>query len=231
MCPTSLYFSCGALPFPEEAGLGLHSCGSLGSWCWCEIPGRSHEWSPCAFWETGPGSRDLRLVSLCCSLHQQRSVPWQQLLIILSVTRCLFHGISVKEQRLLLLYWLCPVLWQTLPSVCLYSVPLGVVSALCVSLLLLEGGGEGSHPSQGIFIFPPVNYCVPCADCPLPAGQSQWFMKRCGHSSRVDLLQPALDSSGSGNHQIFRSFKVPKWICYLSALCCFGGVQAQQMLS
>lgn len=44
MCPVSLDVSCGALPFPAGLGggwLGVLSRGTLGSWCCCEIPGRS----------------------------------------------------------------------------------------------------------------------------------------------------------------------------------------------
>lgn len=70
----------------------------------------------------------------------------------LSGIRCLFHGISVKEQRVFssigfvtccdkhFLVFVCHSALMARP---------GLVSPLCVSLLPLEGGGQGSHSSHG----------------------------------------------------------------------------------
>lgn len=236
MCPTALYFSCGALPFPH----------GLGGWGWVFFP--------VGLWKAGAGVRflvgatsDLPVpserqalapeiwdVRPCCSLdsgaqHQQRLVPWQQLLISLSVIRCFFHGISVKGQQMLLLYWLCRVLQQTLPRVCLsvcLMAPLALFHLSAFHCCFWKEEGKVPTLPLGSSLFPPKWLVLSrVADCPLPAGQDQWrFMECCGPSSRVDLLQAALDSSESVNHQLFRSFKVPKWIWYLSPLCCFGEV-------
>lgn len=75
-----------------------------------------------------------------------------------SVIRGLLDGISVKEQRVLLFPWLCHCCDKHFPVFVCHSALMacsGIVPALCISLLLPERGGKGSHSSlREQFMFP-----------------------------------------------------------------------------
>lgn len=161
----SLNFSCGALPCP--AGLGA----------WLGVPVWDRGmlvllWD--SWWDLGGVESDLPVpserqalapeiweCSVCCSLHSGAQ-QHQDLCLGSSSSaftwRCLCHGISVKGQRVLLSPWLCHCCDKHFPGFVCHSGLLarsGIVSALWISLLLPERGGEGSHSPLGQqFMFP-----------------------------------------------------------------------------
>lgn len=110
MCPTSLCFSSGALPCPDGLGglgwvvfpTGLWKAGVgvrflVGAMC-LEL-GRGRDWSPCAFWETGTGSRELILQSVLLTGFRSTASAKICALVAaphLSLIRCLLRGVSIK---------------------------------------------------------------------------------------------------------------------------------------
>lgn len=167
MCPISLDVSCGALPFPAGLGggwLGVLSHGTVGSWCCCEIPGRSLgglESAFCALCLLRDRHWLQRSEIAACAAHwiQEHSISKDLCLgSSSSVIRGLLDGISVKEQPVLLFPWLSHCCDQHFPVFVCHSALMacsGIAPALCISLLLPERGGKGSHSSlREQFTFP-----------------------------------------------------------------------------
>lgn len=133
----------------RRLGLGGLSCGTVESWCWCEIPGRSHVLNTWEGW---------RLISLCLL----RDRHWADISVCVdhwiqehSISKDLCLGSSSSFTYKVAFTWgfnkrssVCRfftgfVMWCTLRLV----ARSGLVSPLCISLLLLERGGEDSHSS------------------------------------------------------------------------------------